>query len=496
MQKGNRNFENRAEVWKLAKGFGVFCKVAKMAEKLFLGTKVRKLREARGWTLDQCAARLALSPSYLSQIETNQRPATARVLISLTRAFDVDASLFDLEGDARLIADLREAVTDLAGAGDVPSAAELKQVATNAPRLAHQFLTLHQNYRRLDDRLKTLNETLGRDERQVSAPALPYEAVRDFFHYRDNYIDALDLAAETLAARLSLGEYSHPERTLEQALGDLCGVRVAYGEGAMRRYDPAARILYIQSSLPVTTRCFQMAHQLALLAFADIIEDELARANFELKAATDVCRVGLANYAAGAILMPYRRFLDAARDLRHDIDRMRQRFHTSFEQVCQRLSTLQRLGWRGVPFYFARVDMAGNITKRHSATRFQFARFGGACPLWNVHEAFSSPDRILVNLSEMPDGARYICIAKSVSKPGGSYLEPDRRYALGLGCEIEHADQLVYTAGLDLNGPPIRMGVSCRICERLDCQQRAFPPIDRDLRVPVHERGVIPYTLE
>lgn len=466
-----------------------------MGEKLFLGNKVRKLREAKGWTLDQCASRLALSPSYLSQIETNQRPATARVLISLTRAFDVDASLFDLEGDARLIADLREAVTDVSSTAEVPTPAELKQAVNNSPRLARMFLQLHQDYRRIDDRLKTLNETLGRDEKKLSAPALPYEAVRDFFHYRDNYIDALDQAAEQLAERINLGSSNHPERQLEQALGDLCGVRVAYGEGLMRRYDPQSRILYIDPALPASTRSFQMAHQLALLAFADDIEAELVRANFEAQAASDVCRVGLANYTAGAIMMPYRRFLDTARELRHDIDMIRQRFHTSFEQVCQRLSTLQRPGWRGVPFYFARVDMAGNITKRHSATRFQFARFGGACPLWNVHEAFSSPDRILVNLSEMPDGSKYICIAKSVSKPGGSYLEPDRRYALGLGCEIEHADQLVYAAGLDLKGPPIRMGVSCRICERTDCQQRAFPPIDRTLHVRPNERGVIPYAL-
>lgn len=481
---------------KPAKVDGLFCKVA-MAEKLYLGAKVRKLREARGWTLEACAGRLALSPSYLSQIETNQRPATARVLIALTRAFDVDASLFDLDGDARLIADLREAVTDVAGHAEAPSAVELKQAVTTTPRLARQFLALHQDYRRLDERLKTLNETLGRDERAQAAPTLPYEAVRDFFHYRDNYIDVLDQAAEALAEHLGLGAGVHPERDLEAALNDLCGVRLATGEGrgAMRRFDPTARILYIDASLPGATRSFLMAHQLVLLRFHDLIEHELDRAAFDIPAARDVCRVGLANYAAGGLLLPYRRFLEAARELRHDVDRLRNRFHVSFEQVCHRLSTLQRPGWRGVPFYFARVDMAGNITKRHSATRFQFARFGGACPLWNVHEAFGAPDRILVNLSEMPDGSRYICIAKSVSKPGGSYLEPDRRYALGLGCEIEHADQLVYAAGLDLNGPPTRMGVSCRICERTDCAQRAFPPIDRTLRVPENERGVIPYTL-
>lgn len=468
-----------------------------MAEKLFLGVRVRKLREARGWTLETCAGRLALSPSYLSQIETNQRPVTARVLVALSRAFDVDPSQFDLDGDARLIADLREAVTDLAPHAEQPNAMELKQAVASSPRLARQFLALHQEYRRLDERLKTLNETLGRDERPAAAPALPYEAVRDFFHYRDNYIDSLDMAAEGLAQQLGLGMGGPSERVLERALSEVCGVRLATGEGrgAMRRYDQASRILYVDASLPAASRCFQMAHQLCLLHFADLIAGELEQAAFDMKAATDVCRVGLANYAAGALLMPYRAFLEDARRMRHDVDRLRNRYHVSFEQVCQRLSTLQRPGWRGVPFYFARVDMAGNITKRHSATRFQFARFGGACPLWNVHEAFSSPDRILVNLSEMPDGSRYICLAKSVSKPGGSYLEPDRRYALGLGCGIEHADQLVYAAGLDLNGPPTRMGINCRICERTDCTQRAFPPIDRTLVVPENERGVIPYRL-
>ena len=225
-------------------------------------------------------------------------------------------------------------------------------------------------------------------------------------------------------------------------------------------------------------------------------EAELDQAAFRTDAARDVARVGLANYAAGALLLPYRAFLEAAREEKHDIDRLRTRFQVSFEQVCHRLSTLQRPGWRGVPFYFARVDMAGNITKRHSATRFQFARFGGACPLWNVHEAFAAPDRIGVQLAEMPDGSRYISIARSVSKPSGSYLANDRRYALSLGCEVEHAGALVYAAGLDLNGPAARIGVSCRICERTDCTQRAFPPLDRTLHVPENERGVVPYVLD
>ncbi len=466
-----------------------------MAEKLFLGAKLRKLREARGWTLEACAERLGLSPSYLSQLETNQRPATARVLIALTRAFHVDASLFDLEGDARLLADLREATTDIAGQAEPPTAAELKQAVMNAPKLARQFLALHQTFRRLDERVKALDDRLGRDEQRAVA-TLPYEEVRDFFHYRDNYIDGLDTAAEALAA--ALPEEGRVERSLEAALGDAHGVRVVTvgGQEALRRYDPLNRVLTLDAWQPGATRAFQMAHQLALLSFREQIEAELDQAAFRTEAARDVARVGLANYAAGATLLPYRAFLEAARAERHDIDRLRTRFQVSFEQVCHRLSNLQRPGWRGVPFYFARVDMAGNITKRHSATRFQFARFGGACPLWNVHEAFAAPDRIGVQLAEMPDGSRYVSIARSVSKPSGSYLANDRRYALSLGCEVEHASALVYAAGLDLNGPATRIGVSCRICERTDCTQRAFPPIDRALHVPENERGIVPYTLD
>ncbi|MFT6428805.1 MAG: transcriptional regulator with XRE-family HTH domain, partial [Brevundimonas sp.] len=233
-----------------------------MAEKLFLGAKLRKLREARGWTLEACAERLGLSPSYLSQIETNQRPATARVLIALTRAFHVDASLFDLEGDARLIADLREATTDIAGQAEPPTAAELKQAVANTPRLAHQFLALHQTFRRLDERVKALDDTLGRDEHGASVALLPYEEVRDFFHYRDNYIDTLDTAAEALAT--TLVQDGQIERALESALSQAHGVRVAYvaGQEALRRYDPASRVLTLDAWQPGATRSWQLApHQ-------------------------------------------------------------------------------------------------------------------------------------------------------------------------------------------------------------------------------------------
>jgi predicted transcriptional regulator len=238
-----------------------------------------------------------------------------------------------------------------------------------------------------------------------------------------------------------------------------------------------------------------MAFHIAASALSGLIEAELARARFRSIEAVDVCRVGLGNYAAGALLMPYHRFLEAARACRHDVEQLALMFGASLEQVCHRLSTLQRPGDRGVPIYFVRLDSAGNITKRHSATRFQFARFGGACPLWNVHEAAATPDRFVVQLAEMPDGVRYLCVARRIAKPSESYLTPDRRYVIGFGCELRHAHDLVYAQGVDLRGPATPIGVSCRICERADCAQRAFPPVDQRLYVPRDERRTVPFRL-
>ena len=182
-----------------------------------------------------------------------------------------------------------------------------------------------------------------------------------------------------------------------------------------------------------------------------------------------------------------------ARALRHDIDRLSRRFGVSFEQACHRLSTLQRPGAEGVPFYFCRVDMAGNITKRHSATRLQFARFGGACPLWHVHEAAANPDRIMVQHAETPDGVRYVSMAKGLVKGSGRFDRMARRYAVVLGCEATHAAEFVYADAIDRTGVPDPIGISCRLCPRAACDQRAFPPSDRAIAVEPDVRRVVPY---
>ena len=203
----------------------------------------------------------------------------------------------------------------------------------------------------------------------------------------------------------------------------------------------------------------------------------------------------MANYFAGAATLPYGAFLSAARDLRHDIEALSARFDASLEQVGHRLSTLQRPEARGIPFFFARIDQAGTITKRHSATRLQFARFGGACPLWNVHQAFEMPGRILRQLAETPDGVRYLCLARDITKPGTHFRAPTRRFAIALGCEVGYADQLIYADDMELAGPFEPIGVSCRICERETCHQRSVPPVERRLELDPNRRDLLPYRL-
>lgn len=470
-----------------------------MRDKLFMGPKVRALREGQKLTLEACAQRLGLSASYLSQVETNQRPVTARVLIALSRVFNVSPGEFDSDEETRLIADLREASADLTLGTAVPALPELKLAAATTPTLARQFLALHRAYRALDERMLRFDETVRMRSEDAPDSLLPYQEVRDFFHYRDNYVDELDVAAESLAAEVGIEGGGDAVERLERTLGERFGIQVRRAvapAGLIRHYDPASRLLTLDRDLPEPTRAFQLATQLADLMFGGLFDEVLAGAGLESATARDIARIGLLNYAAGALMMPYRRFAASALELRHDIEQLQHRYNASFEQVSHRLSTLQRPGARGVPFYFVRVDAAGNITKRHSSTRFQFARFGGACPLWNVHEAFGQPGRILVQVAEMPDGVRYLCVGRSIVKRSGNYLRPNRQYAIGIGCEIAHADKVVYSEGLQLDGQAVPVGVSCRICERPDCHQRAFPPLGRRLVVRANERRIVPFAIE
>ncbi|MGY6412237.1 MAG: helix-turn-helix domain-containing protein [Alkalilacustris sp.] len=457
--------------------------------KLYAGAKLRELRGRLGLTQKVFAAKLGVSLPYLNQMENNHRPVSAAVVLGLAQEFGFDVTELS-SGDAeRLVSDMREALADPVMADAAPPLADLRLVASNAPALARAFLDLHRAYRQSHERLASLDEALGRSDGALRPSA--WEEVRDFFHYCDNYIDSVDREAEAFAGEACV------EARARAALAEW-GIAVVDADTAtLRRYDPAARRLTLAQFASPATRRFQLLHQTALLLYAPLLEAALDGARLQTADARAIARVGLANYFAGAALMPYGRFLAAARACRHDLERLADLFSASIEQVAHRLVTLQRPGARGVPFFFVRVDQAGTITKRHSTTKLQFARFGGACPLWNVHRAFETPGRFLRQLAETPDGVRYLCLARDISKPGGGFHAPVRRFALGLGCEIAHAGQLVYADDLDLDRPAAfePIGISCRICERRDCHQRSVPPLEGRLRIDPDRRDLLPYAL-
>lgn len=464
--------------------------------KTFMGVRLRRLRAERGMTQIAMAQALGLSPSYLNQLEQNQRPLTVSVLLKISRTLGVDVQQFSEDQEARLVAAVQEALVDAPESVTLP---EIKELAEQMPAVARALVSLHRKSIDMMERVEALALRMGDDRSDAIAPRVtPFEAVRDFFFAHQNHFDELDRVAERLATE-SGARGGHLTAWLVQRLTQQHGLRVVPTDDAQerkRRFDPGTRTLHVSDALEPGQQAFQLATQLALLELGDQIEALINLPPFNGDAGSHrLARIGLANYFAGALLLPYADFLHSAETLRYDIDLLGQRYGVGFETVCHRLSTLQRPGAPGVPFFFIRVDRAGNISKRQSATHFHFSRTGGTCPLWNVYEAFAQPERILPQLARMPDGRTYLWIARTVSRGLHGHGSPRKTFSIGLGCDIRHAPRLVYAKGLDLNDPELAtpIGMGCKVCERDHCPQRAFPFIGKALDVDENESRFSPY---
>jgi len=467
-------------------------------KKAFIGPRIQRLREDLGLNQAELARRLGLSASYLNQIEHNQRPLTATVLARINATLGVELQLFTEEEQARLVADLREVLGENGGEEAIPLG-DIKSLATNMPRIGRALVALHRRSQAAEERLAALAAPPGIPG--GAAPTrrpMPYEEVRDFFYHRHNYVAELDEAAERLVAREGLTPGAM-ESGLEQLLRTRYGVTTTWAEtdgtSLNRSYDAERRVLSLSRALSSGQRAFQLATQLAFLDQAALIDRLIECPQLPGPESRALARIGLANYFAGAVLLPYTPFLAATETLSYDIDLLGLRFGVGFETVCHRLSTLQRAEARGVPFFFVRVDRAGNISKRQSATDFHFSRVGGTCPLWNVYEAFAHPGRIVTQMAAMPDGRTYLWIARTVDHSRSGYGTPGKTFAIGLGCDLRHAGKLVYARGLDLAHPEAAMpiGAGCKVCDRPSCPQRAFPPLGRAVRIDEHHSAFDPY---
>jgi len=472
-------------------------------KKIFAGARVRRLRRELDLTQAHMAQQLGISASYLNLLERNQRPLSAQLLLRLVEVFGIEVVEFRGDEDSRSAASLKEVFADSLFEGLAVSNAELQDLVHASPTAAQAMLALYRAYRDNTTRLATMAEQLERRDIAVPAEALrfPIDEARDFFDNADNYFPELENAAETLWQEGSFSvEELHGQLVQHLRKSHDIAVRIApYDQfpDLIWHLDRHRRRLFLSEMLLPSGRTFQVAVQIGLLNHKELIDGLIQRSGVSSAEAKSLCRIGLANYFAAALMMPYEQFLALAERQRYDVDILSQRYGASYEQVCHRLTTLQRPGAHGVAFFFLRLDHAGNISKRFSANGFRFARFGGACPRWNIHEAFQAPRKTVVQIVEAEDGAGYLTFSRTVSGLGRGFLSPAQNLAIGMGCRLEDARKLVYADGLDLaaaRATPI--GIHCRICERVDCNQRAYPPLNRSAAISEHRRGLSPFTFE
>ena len=439
-------------------------------------------------TQQALATRLGISASYLNLIEHDQRNVTASLLIKLAEVLSIDLASLSGASERQLEAGLREVFADPLLASEPVPDGEIEALAAGNPNASRAVLALYRAWR-----------VAREDSSGIALPSgrrllLPNEETRDLFNDRGNHFPTLEEAAETLGAELG----STPAETnhaIAERLRRKHGLVVHVGqmEGALRRYDPAARALTLSEQLPRESRGFQLAFQLVLLEARDAVEAVLESAAPSTPEAAQLIRIGLLNYAAGAVLMPYAAFASTVRQMRHDMEAVARHFGVSFEQACHRLSTLQRPTQRGIPFFFLRIDPAGNVSKRFSGAGFPFARFGGSCPRWIVHGAYGTPGTLQVQVAQLPDGATFLCFARSVSGVAAAWGEPPPVHVIAMGCDVGHAAEMVYADRMDLGAAAVGIGLSCRLCDRQNCRSRAFPPLEHRLALDPHTTSDSPY---
>lgn len=471
---------------------------------MFAGAHIRRLRRQEGLTQTKMADQLGISTSYLNLIERNQRPVTAQMLLRLADSYDLDIKGLTGDEEMRAAHQLKEILADPLFRDLGVGTQDLIDVAAASPSLAQAVARLYAAYREANASATEIAGQVAEREKAMALDSMrfPIDQIRDFFHAEQNHFSELETAAEALWEDVlrGMGHGVDVELALRDHLNRVFGVTVEVAPydimaGSARLYDRQDRRLLLSELLLQEGRTFSLAYQLALLGYNHLLDGIIARSGFSGQETPALLRVGLANYFAGAVLMPYSEFVSGAEALRYDLEILARRFRASFEQVCHRLTTLQRPGARGVPFFMLRVDQAGNVSKRFSAGGFPFARFGGTCPRWNVHDAFHTPGRIYTQMVQLPDGTTYFSIARTVEGWGSGHRQPKAQLAIGLGCEVSHARRLVYADGYDIEqlqwATPI--GVNCRLCERTDCNQRAFPPLGKRLVVNENVRGVSPF---
>ncbi|AJD43904.1 XRE family transcriptional regulator protein (plasmid) [Rhizobium gallicum bv. gallicum R602sp] len=448
---------------------------------VYLGPRLRRLRRDLGLTQAMMASDLDVSPSYVALMEGNQRPMTAELLLRLARTYKIDMSALADDSTPELLGRLQATIKDPIFTDIEISPLEAADVLSSFPGFAQAMLRLYTAYKEEQFALA--------DQRQVAVDrggdegADPVADVRRFLAARRNCFPGLDAAAEKLATAVNdaggLQAYFMQRHALR-----VRRIPAEIMSGSVRRLDRHRREVLLDDCLDTASQNFQVAQQLAYVEFDDEIGKVVQEGSFSTESARRLAHRALAGYFAAAVVMPYKPFAKAVEARHYDVEAIARQFGTSFEQAAHRLTTLQKPGQERIPFFFIRVDAAGNVSKRLDSANFPFARHGGGCPLWTLHQVFSTPRTVVTQWLELPDGQQFFSIARTVSSRGGTFGVPRVDRAVALVCEARYAERLVYYRQPFTLTP---IGITCRLCQRDNCRYRSEPPIGRQI-LPDHYR--------
>ena len=466
---------------------------------LKIGPKIKSFRRQLGLQANKLAEQLGISASYLNLIESGKRKIDGDLLLKVCEELKIELSDLTNKSDLNLVNDISELLDDQLFEDLDIVGPEVKDLVNTNPKIARALIKLGDNFKQKDHEIINKVENLSGKIIDSRKTAFPGEVISDFLQEKKNYFPKLEEFANSVFEKVQKNN-----RTRYVALCEFLNTEYSItvkdvipdeGKPFSKIFHKDKKELLLSDYNSLETKKLHAAAQIAQEGAMGEINDYLSEFKFPTEESKRLTQIALLNYCGAAILMPYKLFHSECKKLKYDLELLQNTFATSFEQVAHRVTSLQDPKLPGIPFHFLRVDVAGNISKRFSLSGIEIPRYGGACPRWNVYSAFSRPGVIQAAVSKMTNGEKYVCIARTVEKGVGRYGQKKSMLSIGLGCEAKYAKDFVYTENLSLSDKKteIPIGVSCRTCDRLDCSQRAFPPLHKKFDVDVNARGVSVY---
>ncbi len=469
---------------------------------LKIGPKIKTFRRQFGMQANKLAEKLNISPSYLTLIEGGKRKIDAGLLLRICQELKIEVSDLTNKSDVNLANNILELLDDKLFEDLDILGPEVKDLANTNPKIGKALIRLGDILKKKDHELINKIEKLSGKIVDSRKSSFPGEVIADFLQENKNYFPKLEDFANKIFDKLKENNRTRYISICNflKSEYDITVKNIIPEEGKTfsKIFNKKNKELILSDYISLETKKLYAASQIAQEGAVDEINRLIETFNFPSEESKKLTKVALLNYCGAAILMPYKLFHAECKKLKYDLELLQNIFATSFEQVTHRVTCLNDPNLPGVPFHFLRVDVAGNISKRLSLSGIEIPRYGGACPRWNVYSAFSRPGVIQAAVSKMSNGEKYVCIARTVEKGIGRYGQKKSILSIGLGCEAKYAKDFVYTENLDINDrkSEIPVGVSCRTCDRLDCSQRAFPPLHKKFDVDINSRGVSVYVSE